>query len=298
MSLDAEIGILKNLIIKDDYVLAITKAKEIEEKIFDGDLESNLKKKDQSDYDYFMTSKEAKIIFYDEKLYERCLDNIKRTLKHFCNFKSEEIESWFFTEDDSSMITPIHRYVIDFPFKRILLTLLEHEVINEKCSEDLGFVTIDKLLTDLRSICSLNFRFPFPYKDRCCHNYGNTIFNPQLNHFLLITKSLNSDEDYQNLGVEPLKIMDGFERIDIKFTFIMLRKLDDGKFEMVCGLNADAKLSGLPDVICNSILKEVSAKGPLRIIELMKDKSLDEKYESLYLRKKDHYDRMLAHFQN
>lgn len=298
MSLDAEISILKELVINDEYILAIKKAKEIEEKIFDGDLETDLKKKDESDYDYFTATKEVKIIFYDEKLYERCLDNIRRIIKHECNYKSTEIESWFFTEDDSSMITPIHRYVIDIPFKRILLTLLEHEIINEKCSDDLGFVSIDKLLTELRSICTLNFRFPFPYKDRCCHNYGNTIFNPQLKHFILMTKSLNSDEEFRNLGVEPLKISDGFERIDVKFTFIMLRKLDDGKFEMVSGLNADAKLSGLPDVICNSILKEASSKGPLRMIELMKDKSLDEKYEILYLKRKAYYDRMLAYFQN
>lgn len=298
MSLDNEIQKLSNLIKQDDYLKAINLAKEIEEKIFDGDLETNLKKKEQTDYDYFMLSEEAKLIFWDEKLYERCLDNIRRIKKHQCSYKDSDRESWFFEEDDSTMITPIHRFIIDVPIKRLLLAILEVEVLNKYCSEDLGFITIDNLITEYRSICTTNFKFPFPYKDRTCHNYGNTIFNPNLKHFILFTKSLNSDEEFKNLGVEPLKLREGYEAVDVKFSFALISRIEGECFEMIIGLNADAKLSGLPDLILNSILKDISVNGPHRLIGLMKDKTLDAEYESIYQQKKAKYDRLLSYFDN
>ena len=67
------------------------------------------------------------------------------------------------------------------------------------------------------------------------------------------------------------------------------KKIEENKFELLCGLNADAKLSGIPDFICNSVIKNISLNTGLKLKKIMEDESYDSLYEQDYQDKKEIY---------
>ena len=290
MSLESELVKLKALIDSDLTLEAIKLSKEIEDKILDGILESeNKKDENQSDYDYFCSFPEVKLINWDENLYFRCLDNIKRVLKHDFNEKSDNHESWYFEEDDTKMITTVHKMIINAPLKKILLVLLEFKHINNLMKDEVGIIKMLKTISPYRSIVNTLLNIPFPYKNRQCLNYGNTFINHELKQLLIFTRSLTK-ADLEEINCSEIEVdSEEYEKLDMKFSYYTIKKLEDNKFELLCGLNADAKLSGIPDFICNSIIKNLSLNTGLKLKKIMEDQSYDSLYEQDYQDKKELY---------
>lgn len=291
MSLEEEIKKLTDLAYQLESTLpAIKYMKEIEEKIFDGELEATDKKdKDQADYDYFQTFPAVKLLTVDENLYFRCMDNLKKVHKKPADSNTDGIESWEFKEDDSNIITTVHRFSVKAPVLRLLQLLLETEKVNQLI-EELGTVTTLKEINDFRVIIKTVFKIGMGYADRVTLSYGNTFFNEELKTLLVLTRSLQANELGQ-VNSEDAKYDKGdCEEVDMKFSYYSIRKLKDGRYEILMGVNSDVKLTGVPDFMANGLIKDISLKLAKVFKKLSDDKKVDKVMDGVYEKKKEMYD--------
>lgn len=295
MSIEDEIVKLKELITSDKSVEAIEFMKSIEERIFDGDLESKSKPEEISDYEFFVNIPEVKLIQWDENLYYRCLDNIKKATKTHPSYKDDKGESWYFEEDDTNCITIVNKVIVNSHIKKILLSLLDFQHLNSLSEEKFGKLEILKHITKNRSLVKTILKMPL-FKDRVCINYGNNFINHKNKQILMLTRSI-TEEDLPTLQSEDMETKlktENMERIDLKFSFHTLKKIDKDQYEFISGLNADAKLTLVPDYFYNNFLKETSRNICLFIKQLIEDPSNDKIYEEGYLKYKSYYDELIT----
>lgn len=293
MSLEAEVQKLNEITFKYDTVSAIQYMKEIEEKVLDGELNAeNNQNKDLSDYEYFHQFPCVKLLSTDENLYFRCLDNLKKVHKKAPDDKENGIDSWYFVEDDSNIITTVHKFIIKAPLMRILNIIFEPMKLKSHV-KDLGNFDILKEISDYRSLVKARVKVGFGYTDRMSLNYGNTFLNSELKTALFLTKSLKSYQ-LSSINSEEIKFdLEDCEEIDLKFSYYTVKKTKDGRYEVTTGLNGDAKLTGIPDFVCNKVVKAISYNISKLFKKLFEEKTMDKFYEGDYEKRKDLYDQII-----
>lgn len=276
--LDDHIEYLDKLYKDEKVIEAFAYFKFLEEGIFSGDILFKSMDEEKSDYENFLAFPVISKINYDQNLYYRCIETYKNCFSKTPSEVKDGAKLWWIKEEDTKSMTTVGSVEIKASLLKCL-SILRDKDLN---IQTYNFESVDniKILSHNRNITSTVVKLPSPFEKRQVVTY--CIYFKDEDSGVMMYKSSKEDAelfDYKDVST--------LQEIKVNFGFSIFKRINDNLTSMITGSNIEYNLTGVPDLVMNNIIKELSQRGLSIYKKLMEDPENDKILEKKLIEDKD-----------
>lgn len=238
----------------DDYNEAIALVKEIESKIFEGELTSRDNRDEElTDYEVFKSYPLVHQIFDDDALFQKCFAALKEIDTKEPSANSNGIKSWFRYEEDVNTVTICARTLIKAPILKILAVISELDLLGQSVEKIESIERIQEYSL-FRWLVKFRINMPPTVTNREVYAVGFGATLPEQNATIMPFKSVGKEY----YGFKIPEETSEYKRIDFNYGFFYIKFIDEESCEVTNCYNVDPKVPLIPYFIINTFLKSLS----------------------------------------
>jgi len=164
------------------------------------------------------------------------------------------IDSWFFYENDVSSITRGSKTTMKCETIKMFAVLAEVDILGKFATQ---LESLEKLeeLSLFRWVIRIRIKMPMTFDNREVVVLGFGFVDPSDKTIYLPFRSIDKNHYSDLICPEEQQ---NYKRIDINYGFFHLTIIDDKTVELINCYNVDPKVPVIPWVILNTFLKEIS----------------------------------------
>lgn len=268
---------------EDKIIESFSYFKFLEEGVFSGDITFKSIDEEKSDYENFLAFPVLTKVNYDSNLYYRCIETYKNCFSKPPSKILDDAKLWWINEEDTKSLTAVGSVDINASLLKCLY-LLGDQQSTLKTYDSFESISTLKSITSKRNISSTVVKLPSPFDKRQVLSYS--VWFKDGDSAVLMYKSVGEDSrlfDFKdNRG-------SNIQEIKVNFGFYLFKPISEKKTNMICGSNIEYNLTGVPDLIMNNIIKEISIRGVSMNKSLMEDPENDKILEQNSEGSKDFY---------